>query len=32
MSGAVILTVAGLAARMLGFVYRVYLSNLVGAE
>jgi O-antigen/teichoic acid export membrane protein len=31
-SGAVILTVAGLAARMLGFVYRVYLSNLVGAE
>ena len=31
-SGAVILTAAGLAARMLGFVYRVYLSNLIGAE
>ncbi len=31
-SGAVILTLAGLAARMLGFVYRVYLSNLIGAE
>ncbi len=31
-SGAVILMAAGLAARLLGFVYRIYLSNLVGAE
>lgn len=31
-SGAVILMVAGLAARLLGFFYRIYLSNLVGAE
>ena len=31
-SGAVILTAAGLGARLLGFAYRVYLSNLTGAE
>jgi stage V sporulation protein B len=31
-SGAIILMAAGLAARLLGFAYRIYLSNLVGAE
>jgi stage V sporulation protein B len=31
-SGAIILMVAGLIARLLGFVYRIYLSNLIGAE
>jgi len=30
--GAVILTGAGVVIRLLGFVYRVYLSNLIGAE
>lgn len=32
MSGAVILMAAGLVARLFGFVYRIYLSNLIGAE
>ena len=31
-SGAVILMLSGLVVRMVGFVYRVYLSNLIGAE
>ena len=31
-SGAIILMIAGLIVRMFGFVYRVYLSNLIGAE
>lgn len=31
-SGAIILMAAGLVVRMLGFVYRIYLSNLIGAE
>jgi stage V sporulation protein B len=31
-SGAAILVVSGLIIRLLGFVYRVYLSNLVGSE
>ena len=31
-SGAVILMIAGLIARVFGFVYRIYLSNLIGAE
>lgn len=31
-SGAVILMIAGLVARIFGFVYRIFLSNLVGAE
>lgn len=31
-TGAVILMVAGLIARLFGFVYRVYLTNLIGAE
>ncbi len=30
--GAVILMGAGLIARLLGFIYRIYLSNLIGAE
>ncbi len=30
--GAVILMAAGLVARLFGFVYRIYLSNLIGAE
>lgn len=30
--GAIILMVAGLIVRLLGFVYRIYLSNLIGAE
>lgn len=30
--GAVILMVAGLVARLFGFVYRIFLSNLIGAE
>jgi stage V sporulation protein B len=29
---AIILTAAGLATRVLGFVYRIYLSNAIGAE
>ena len=32
LSGALILMIAGLAVRILGFVYRIYLSNLIGAE
>lgn len=31
-SGAIILVIAGLVVRILGFVYRIYLSNLIGAE
>jgi len=31
-AGVVILTAAGLAVRLLGFVYRVFLSNTIGAE
>ncbi len=31
-AGAVILTLAALIARIIGFVYRIYLSNLIGAE
>jgi len=31
-SGAIILIISGLVVRMVGFVYRVYLSNLIGAE
>lgn len=31
-SGAIILMLAGFVVRMLGFVYRIYLSNLIGAE
>ena len=31
-SAAIILIVAGLIARVFGFVYRIYLSNLIGAE
>ena len=30
--GAIILMLAGLIARLFGFVYRIYLSNLIGAE
>lgn len=31
-SGAIVLMVAGFIVRILGFVYRIYLSNLIGAE
>ena len=31
-SGAIILMIAGFVVRILGFVYRIYLSNLIGAE
>jgi stage V sporulation protein B len=31
-NGAIILMAAGLVVRILGFVYRIYLSNLIGAE
>ncbi|MCL2853864.1 MAG: polysaccharide biosynthesis protein [Defluviitaleaceae bacterium] len=31
-AGALILTVAGVITRILGFVYRVYMSNIIGAE
>jgi len=31
-SGAIILMIAGLIVRVLGFIYRIYLSNLIGAE
>lgn len=31
-SGAIVLMAAGLVVRILGFVYRIYLSNLIGAE
>lgn len=31
-SGAIILMLAGLIVRVMGFVYRIYLSNLIGAE
>ena len=31
-SGAVVLMVSGLIVRLMGFVYRIYLSNLIGAE
>lgn len=31
-SGAIILMLAGFIVRILGFVYRIYLSNLIGAE
>ncbi|MCL1787411.1 MAG: stage V sporulation protein B [Defluviitaleaceae bacterium] len=32
LTGALILTLAGVATRLLGFVYRIYMSNLMGAE
>ena len=32
LTGALILTLAGIATRLLGFVYRIYMSNLMGAE
>ncbi|MCL2285746.1 MAG: polysaccharide biosynthesis protein [Firmicutes bacterium] len=32
LTGALILTLAGVATRVLGFVYRIYMSNLMGAE
>jgi len=32
LTGALILTVAGVITRILGFVYRIYMSNLMGAE
>ena len=32
LTGALILTIAGVATRILGFVYRIYMSNLMGAE
>jgi len=32
LTGALILTAAGVITRILGFVYRVYMSNLMGAE
>lgn len=31
-SGALILMIAGLVVKILGFMYRIYLSNLIGAE
>lgn len=30
--GAIILTIAGIITRILGFVYRIYMSNIIGAE
>lgn len=30
--GAIILTIAGFITRLLGFIYRVYISNLIGSE
>ncbi|MFP4697661.1 MAG: stage V sporulation protein B [Eubacteriales bacterium] len=30
--GALILTIAGLISRVLGFLYRIYMSNLIGSE
>ena len=30
--GALILTVAGVITRLLGFVFRIYMSNLIGSE
>ncbi len=30
--GALILTLANIITRILGFVYRIYMSNLIGAE
>jgi len=32
LTGALILTAAGIITRVLGFVYRIYMSNLMGAE
>ena len=32
LTGALILTMAGVATRLLGFLYRIYMSNLMGAE
>ncbi|MCL2355534.1 MAG: polysaccharide biosynthesis protein [Defluviitaleaceae bacterium] len=32
LTGALILTAAGVVTRILGFVYRIYMSNLMGAE
>lgn len=31
-TGAIILIIAGFISRMIGFLYRIYLSNLIGAE
>jgi len=31
-NGAIILTIAGIITRLLGFVYRIFLSNAIGAE
>lgn len=30
--GALILTLANIITRILGFIYRIYMSNLIGAE
>ncbi|MBS5794386.1 MAG: oligosaccharide flippase family protein [Clostridiales bacterium] len=30
--GAIILTLANIITRILGFVYRIYMSNVIGAE
>jgi len=32
LTGALTLTAAGVITRVLGFVYRIYMSNLMGAE
>ena len=32
LTGALILTATGLASRVIGFFYRIYLSHLIGAE
>jgi stage V sporulation protein B len=32
LSGAIILSIAGIITRLMGFVYRIYMSNVIGAE
>lgn len=32
LKGAIILTIANIITRLLGFIYRIYMSNLIGAE